>query len=150
QAQRHRVLPGPFITAGAQSTPPAHAGSPGGAAARAAGATLCAPSMKYQTAVPIGSGGMGEVYKAFDPVLKRWVALKYPRWDRPDLAERFLREDQLQARVDHRGVCKVYEVGREQDGRAFIAMQYVEGAVLETAAQEMTLIEKVEVMRRVA
>ncbi|HET8648146.1 MAG TPA: serine/threonine-protein kinase, partial [Vicinamibacteria bacterium] len=105
--------------------------------------------MRYETAVPIGSGGMGEVYKAFDPVLKRWVALKYPRWDRPGVAERFLREARLQARVDHEGVCRVYEIG-DDEGRSYIAMQYIEGRTLDVAAAEMSQREKVEVLRLAA
>ena len=82
--------------------------------------------MKHDTAIPIGSGGMGEVFKAWDPELERCVALKYLRHDDPELVERLLREARAQARVDHPAVCQVYEVG-EDDGRPYIAMQYVEG-----------------------
>ena len=82
--------------------------------------------MAYDTAVRIGSGGMGEVYKAWDPELERFVALKFLRHDDPELVERLFREARAQARVDHPGICEVYEVG-EDDGRPYIAMQYVEG-----------------------
>ncbi len=98
--------------------------------------------MKHETAVPIGSGGMGEVFKAWDPDLQRHVALKYLRHDDPVLVERLLREARAQARVDHPSVCKVYEVG-EEDGRPFIAMEYVDGGPLDAAARELTLEQKV-------
>jgi len=105
--------------------------------------------MGYDTAVPIGSGGMGEVFKAWDKELERWVALKYLRHDDPELVERMFREARAQARVDHPGVCKVYEVG-EEDGRPYIAMQYVEGPLLDEAARDMTLEQKVLVVKQVA
>jgi len=59
------------------------------------------------------------------------------------------REARAQARVDHPGVCKVYEVG-EEDGRPYIAMQYVEGPLLDEAARDMTLEQKVLVVKQVA
>jgi serine/threonine-protein kinase len=105
--------------------------------------------MTYDTAVLIGSGGMGEVYKAWDPELERFVALKFLRFDDPELVERMFREARAQARVDHPGVCEVYEVG-EDDGRPYIAMQYVEGSLLDEAAKDMTLEQKVLVVKEVA
>ncbi len=105
--------------------------------------------MGYDTAVLIGSGGMGEVYKAWDPELERFVALKFLRHDDPELVERMFREARSQARVDHPGVCEVYEVG-EDEGRPYIAMQYVEGPLLDEAAKDMTLDQKVLVVKEVA
>lgn len=105
--------------------------------------------MPYDTAIHIGSGGMGEVFKAWDPTLERHVALKYLRHDDPELVERLMREARAQARVDHPGVCKVYEVG-ESEGRPFIAMQYVEGQLLDRAAQDLTLEQKVLLVKQVA
>jgi tetratricopeptide (TPR) repeat protein/predicted Ser/Thr protein kinase len=105
--------------------------------------------MGYDTAVKIGSGGMGEVYKAWDPELERFVALKFLRHDDPELVERLFREARAQARVDHPGICEVYEVG-EDDGRPYIAMQYVEGPQLDEAARAMTLEQKVLVVKQAA
>jgi tetratricopeptide (TPR) repeat protein/predicted Ser/Thr protein kinase len=92
---------------------------------------------------------MGEVFKAWDPELERWVALKYLRHDDPVLVERLLREARAQARVDHPSVCKVYEVG-EDDGRPYIAMEFVAGEPLDVAARELSLEHKVLLVRRVA
>ncbi len=105
--------------------------------------------MTYDTAVLIGSGGMSEVYKAWDPELERFVALKYLRYDDPELIERLFREARAQARVNHPAICEVYEVG-EDDGRPFIAMQYVDGPQLDEAARNMTVEQKVLVVKEVA
>ena len=105
--------------------------------------------MKHDTAVQIGSGGMGEVYRAWEPELQRFVALKYLRHDDPELVERLLREARAQARVDHPGICKVYEVGRDE-GRPYISMQYVEGHQLDEVAAGLSLEQKVLLLRDVA
>ena len=103
---------------------------------------------RYQTAVALGTGGTAEIYKAYDPTLKRHVALKFLRRDDPGLVERMFREARAQAKLDHAGICKVYEVG-ELDGRPFIAMQYIDGVELGVAADQMTRDAKVQVMWQV-
>ncbi len=105
--------------------------------------------MRHDTAVMIGSGGMGEVYKAWDPDIERWVAFKYLKHSNPEMVERLLREARAQARVEHPGVCKVYEVGWD-DGHPFIAMQHVDGLPLNQAVANMALEEKVLVVKRAA
>ena len=105
---------------------------------------------RYETGVPIGRGGMGEVVKAFDPVLKRFVALKILRRDDPELTERLLAEARAQASVDHPNVAKVYEVGTLEDGRAFIAMQLIEGRTLDAVAEKCSVEQKVRLIRTVA
>src|SRR5205809_3780231 len=104
---------------------------------------------RYEILNLLGSGGMGEVYRAYDPVLKRNVALKLIRWQAPELIERFEREAQAQARVEHDNVCRVYEVG-VADNRQYIAMQLIEGKTLNEVAPQMTLEEKVRGMKQVA
>lgn len=106
--------------------------------------------MRYETGVPIGSGGMGTVVRSYDPVLDRHVALKLLRRDDPELAERMLREARAQAAVDHPNVAKVYEVGYLEDGRPFIAMQLIEGKPLDEVALRLTLDQKIGLMATVA
>ena len=85
----------------------------------------------------IGQGGMGEVYAAEDLTLNRRVALKFllpvDAGERRDSDSgghrRLLREARAAAQLDHPFICKVYEVG-EHDGRAFFAMEFVEGVTL--------------------
>ncbi|HJV48610.1 MAG TPA: protein kinase [Geothrix sp.] len=86
----------------------------------------------------LGEGGMGRIFKAVDPRLRRDVALKLLRRDDPDLIQRFLQEAQLQARVDHPNVCRVYEVG-EWRGQPYIAMQFLRGETLQKAAPALPL-----------
>ncbi|KAA0252299.1 MAG: serine/threonine protein kinase [Acidobacteria bacterium] len=104
---------------------------------------------RYQFVEFLGEGGMGRVYKAFDPRLKRTVALKFLKGDDPELNRRFLQEAQAQARVEHENVCRVYEVG-EVHGRLYIALPFLEGEPLSRAARQMSLEEKVRVMAQVA
>ncbi len=105
--------------------------------------------MRYATAVPIARGGTAEVVKSWDPTLGRWVALKFLLQDDPGLRARMVREARSQARVEHPNVCRVYEVG-ERDGRAFIAMQYIEGRPLDEAAASLPLETKVALVKTVA
>lgn len=75
---------------------------------------------------------MGEVFLAEDTTLDRKVAIKFlppPLAEDAVARERFLRESKLAAALDHPYVCKIYEIG-DVDGKAFIAMEYVEGETL--------------------
>ncbi len=92
---------------------------------------------------------MSWVYKAFDPILKRYVALKILKTSDPVLIQRFFREAHAQARFEHDNICKIYEMG-EIHGTPFIAMQLIEGQPLDKAAIEMTLEQKVLVMKEIA
>lgn len=87
----------------------------------------------YQIVRPMGTGGMGVVYRATDTRLQRTVALKFlPAFLRDDSAsrERFIREARVIASIDHQNVCPVYEI-EEADGFIFIAMACLEGTALE-------------------
>ena len=87
---------------------------------------------KYQIVEQIGRGGMGAVYKANDPLLKRVVALKVisENVDASDeLRARFFREAQACARLSHPNIITIYDLG-EDAGRLFIVMEYLEGEEL--------------------
>ena len=86
----------------------------------------------YQVLEKLGSGGMGEVFLGHDPRLERRVALKCLTPAASITAEghmRVLREARAVARLTHPHIAGVYDV-LEQDGRAFIVMEYVEGVSL--------------------
>ena len=86
----------------------------------------------YQILEKLGAGGMGEVFLGHDPRLERRVALKCLRLMAaagPDAHTRVLREARAVARLTHPHIAGVYDV-LEQDGRAFIVMEYVEGISL--------------------
>ena len=105
--------------------------------------------MRFETAIPIGRGAVGEVYKAWDPRLNRHVALKLLQRNDPELVLRLSREAQAQARVEHPNVGKIYEVG-EEDGRPYIAMQLIEGRTFDEICPELSLEQRVAVLERVA
>ncbi len=82
---------------------------------------------------PLGKGGMGQVFLAEDSTLDRKVALKFlpePLEGNKTARQRFLREAKSAASLDHPYICKIYEIG-EIEGKAFIAMEYVEGTTLQ-------------------
>ncbi|HKS16130.1 MAG TPA: tetratricopeptide repeat protein, partial [Planctomycetota bacterium] len=94
-------------------------------------ATKDAPTQfgKYLRTEKLGAGGMGEVWKAFDTELNRWVALKFLKDEDPSSTVRFQREARTAAGLSHSGIAAIHEVG-EVDGRHFIAMQYVQGRTM--------------------
>src|SRR5215510_3221784 len=103
----------------------------------------------YRIESLLGEGGMARVYKAYDPELKRYVALKFIRTDDENLKKRLLREAQAQAQIDHDHVCKIYEVG-VVEGKSYIAMQLIKGVTLRELSQGMTLEQKILLLRQVA
>ena len=109
----------------------------------------------YQIVNLIGEGGMGEVYLATDTILGRRVALKVlPAFvsKDPERLRRFTQEARAASRLSHPNVCVVHEIGETDDGRPFIAMEYVEGMTLRERmrSQAMKLGDVLDIAIQVA
>jgi serine/threonine protein kinase/tetratricopeptide (TPR) repeat protein len=86
----------------------------------------------YRVLKRLGAGGMGAVYKAEDVRLQRFVALKFLPDDMQchgPLMARFQQEAKAASALNHPNICTIYDVG-EEDGQAFIAMEFLEGQTL--------------------
>ena len=115
---------------------------------------------RYRVHELLGSGGMGDVYLAEDPRLGRKIALKLlPRELHADVdrLRRFEQEARTASALSHPNVCVIYEVGETEDGRSFIAMEYVEGhslrQVLERprlAGSGMSVAEAIDIGAQIA
>ena len=95
----------------------------------------------YKVTGELGRGGMAVVYKAEDTKLKRFVALKFLRSDLledEEHKERFLREAQAAAALDHSNICTVHEID-EVEGKTFIAMAFIEGPTVKDKIAERPL-----------
>jgi serine/threonine-protein kinase len=87
----------------------------------------------YEIVEQVGGGGMGIVYKARDPRLQRFVALKYlPAFlgANPEIKRRFLQEAKTIASLDHPNLCTIFEVAEPEAGQLVIVMPYYEGETL--------------------
>src|SRR5262245_26357585 len=107
---------------------------------------------RYRIESLLGRGGMGEVYKAFDPSLDRTVALKTIAADaeNPVFLDRLYREAKACGCLHHPNIVTIHDLG-EIDGNVFIAMEYLEGEDLAAALshREFTLDEKINILIQV-
>ncbi|MBV9723595.1 MAG: serine/threonine protein kinase [Gammaproteobacteria bacterium] len=113
---------------------------------------------KYEIVDAIGSGGMGTVYRAFDPTLERMVALKIVHLDRvqevpaEQLRERFRNEARAVARLNHPAIVTIFDYDDQDPVGAYIAMEYVQGCALDEYVKqrpELHLEDAVSAMHQV-
>jgi serine/threonine protein kinase len=106
---------------------------------------------RYELREPVGQGGMGTVYRAFDRALEREVAVKVLRagLGDPAAAGRLAREARILARLEHPGVVPVHDAGVLPDGRVFYVMKLVRGERLERLAQSVSGAELLRLFLRI-
>ena len=104
---------------------------------------------RYKLLDTLGQGGMGVVYRAFDTLLERTVALKVIGTQidsNPETRARFLREARAAGQLSHRNIVTIFDLG-EHDGHPFLAMEYLEGEDLQqrlSGGVKMSIARKVD------
>lgn len=108
---------------------------------------------RYFVLGELGRGAMGIVYRAFDPLIDRTVAIKTIRLESiaaPEnvnsMCEQLLNEARSAGRLSHPGIVTIYDVGRENDNVAFIAMEFVDGDSLQDVLDSKRKLETAEVL----
>ncbi|NTV76247.1 MAG: serine/threonine protein kinase, partial [Holophaga sp.] len=104
---------------------------------------------RYVLGPLLGHGGMGDVVEAWDTILGRVVALKILNHAEPAAMVRFMHEAQLQAKLEHPNICRIYDI-EAHEGVPRIAMQLVRGPTLEDATNDLELEEIVALIAQVA
>jgi hypothetical protein len=125
------------------------AGAAGAPDAADAAAGAISRGGRYRIEGLLGEGGMGRVFRAHDVRLDRTVAIKVLAASDRAAAARLTREAQLQARVEHPNVAKIYETG-EAEGVRYIVMQLIPGRPLSELAAAMSVEQRVRITQRVA
>ena len=93
---------------------------------------------RYRDPVMLGAGGMGAVYRATDPSLHRYVAIKVLTQRDPRYVERFRREAQVLAKIGHPSIIQIYEIvgGDGESADPYIVMEYFEGRPLDALLKD--------------
>lgn len=106
---------------------------------------------RYELGAPVGQGGMGTVYRAFDRTLEREVAVKVLRVGvtEPGTAARLEREARILARLEHPGIVPIHDAGTLPDGRIYYVMKLVRGERLERIAQTVPTAEVLRLFLRI-
>jgi serine/threonine protein kinase len=108
-------------------------------------------SGRYRFVEPIGRGGMGAVYRAFDEQLAREVAIKIPNgFGAAAVVTRLAVEARILASLEHPGIVPIHDSGRLADGRMFYVMKLVRGTTLRERLATLTGVgERLDVFERV-
>ena len=113
--------------------------------------------LDYEIIEKIGEGGMGEIYKALDTKLDRFVALKFlpPRFsDSEEEKKRFIKEAKTASALNHPNICTIYSIHEYQDPSGdkfpFIVMEYLEGRTLRDLSKDLSIKEIINIAIQIA
>lgn len=98
---------------------------------------------KYEILEKIGTGGFGTVYKAYDPFIKRFVAIKTCTSDEEEVRKRFFQEAEISGNLQHRNVVTVYDFGT-QEGLPYLIQEFLTGEDLDRKIKRKELIPDAE------
>ena len=105
----------------------------------------------YEIVSQLGSGGIGVVYQAADPRLKRTVAIKLlpPDLTKDDTAkQRFLQEAPAASALDHPNICTIFEINETDDGQLYLVMAHYEGETLKERIAQGSLELEEQAMKK--
>src|SRR5512133_2439086 len=109
---------------------------------------------RYEILEVLGQGGQSIAYKARDPKINRIVAVKQilskqgvPEQERADFLTRFMREAEAAGRLSHPNIATIYDVGGDEDGAPYIAMEYVDGCDLDDLLKREHPLDQARVVR---
>jgi eukaryotic-like serine/threonine-protein kinase len=94
---------------------------------------------RYTVEAILGSGAFGKVFRCYDAVLKRSVAVKVPHRQLLDTPELYLAEARVLASLEHSAIVPVYDAGSTEDGTCYVVSKFIEGSNLKTRNQEAPL-----------
>lgn len=108
---------------------------------------------RYEIREELGQGGMATVYRAYDPLFEREVALKILKQERLNdvqVRERFERETKIIAKLEHAAIVPVYDVGRSDNDQLFFVMRYMAGGSLADRIQNgsLSLLDAAGILQR--
>jgi eukaryotic-like serine/threonine-protein kinase len=104
--------------------------------------------MQLETAIPLAISGHSRVLKAWDADRECFAAVKLLKYDDPEWLARMRREAEVQARLDHPHLCRIFEI-TEYGGQPAIVMQYIDGRPITEASHGLTVKERLQLMRQV-
>jgi len=102
-----------------------------------------------ETLIPVAEGAIGRVYRTRDAKTGELLAVKRLHFDSPAHIERLQREAEAQKRLDHRGICRVFGLEKDEDGHWQLLMEFVDGSTLAAELERLSLAQRIDMLQGV-